>query len=449
MTAGHQVPEAVDRMVAAAATAQQRFASWPEAEVDALLADIAAAVAERAHELADHAVQETGIGNVPDKVEKIRFASLGVYASLAGLTGTGRLGSDDVSGVIEIASPVGVIFGLVPVTEPVGTFVNKALFCLKARNALILSCHRSSRGVGDATCSIIQGVLRRHGASPFLVQSVPGPPSREHTRMFMTHPGIGLILATGGPSVVSAAYSCGKPAIGVGPGNTPAWVCADADVRQAAASIVASKSFDHGVTCGSEQHVLVDASVQEGFVAHLLAYGAMVLDREQSARLLAAVKDPATGQLARRFVGRPAVELARAAGLEPGARTRLLVLTMDAEDASNGGGGERPAPLVSLFTVRGDEEARVLCRRLLDGCGAGHTAVVHTNDVQRVERFACEMPVSRILVNVPAAHGAVGAATGLPRSLSLGCGTFAGNSTTDNVTYRNVMNVKRVAFPVR
>jgi acyl-CoA reductase-like NAD-dependent aldehyde dehydrogenase len=436
-------------MVAAATAAQERFATWSEARVDSLLQAVAVAIAARAEDLAFQTVQETGIGNAHDKVEKIRFAALGVYESLAGQIGAGVLTTDEERGVTEIASPVGVIFALAPVTEPVGTFVNKALICLKARNALILSCQRSSRRVGEATGAIIQAVLGRHGASPFLVQWVPGGASREQTQAFMTHPGIGMILATGGPSVVKAAYSSGKPAIGVGAGNTPAWVSVDADVPGAAAAIVSSKSFDFGVACGSEQHALVDRRVAEEFRAHLVANGAALLDRAQTARLLAAVVDPTSGQLERRFVGRPAAEMAEACGLRCAPDVRLLALDVAPDEARAGGARERAAPLLSLFTVSGDDEAVRLCQELLRCGGAGHTAVIHTSDVRRVERFAREVPASRILVNVPAAHGSVGAATGLRPSLSLGCGTFGGNSTTDNVSYRHVMNIKRIALPRR
>ena len=437
----------VEAMVAAAQSAQASFAGWPEDRVDALLEAIAGAVAERAPELAELTVEETTIGNVPDKILKIQFGSLGVYASLKGQPATGPVSSDEQRQVTEIASPVGVIFALVPVTNPASTFVNNAMIALKGRNAVILSCHRGAQGVGNRTGDIIQSVLEAHQAPDGLVQWVRRRTSRQTTARFLAHPGVSLVLATGGPSVVRAAYGSGKPAIGVGAGNAPAWIAADADLAAAARCVVESKAFDNGLVCGSEQHLLVDRAVREEFLMALEGAGAAVLDTHQREQLMSRVFDRATGDLLLPFVGRAAPVLAEAAGLELESTPRVLVFPVDTSVPEAAAGRERLAPLLSLFPVDGEDEAIALSRALLAHEGAGHTAAIHTTDEARGDRFAAALPVSRILVNSPAAQGCCGVATGLQPSLTLGCGTFGGNSTTDNVGYRNLINIKRKALP--
>jgi acyl-CoA reductase-like NAD-dependent aldehyde dehydrogenase len=260
----------------------------------------------------------------------------------------------------------------------------------------------------------------------------------------MRHDDVGLILATGGPAMVKAAYSSGKPAIGVGAGNAPAWIAPDADIEAAAQAVVNSKAFDYGLICGSEQHLVVDSSVRDEFVAALERADATVLDQQETDEFIAGAFEPG-GNLKLHFTGQAAGKIAEAAGLERGRDSRLIVFQADAKNPAGAQAKERLAPVLSLFTVDGDEEALSLCRRLLEYEGTGHTANIHTQDEERIQRFAREMPASRVLVNVPSALGCCGAVTGLKPSLTLGCGTFGGNSTTDNVTYENLINVKRLA----
>jgi len=438
----------VDRMVAAAVAAQKSFEDWPEERVNALLKDMAEAVAAQADELARATVEETTIGVVEDKVLKIQFASLGVFGSIAGDRANGPIRSFDDRKVTEIASPVGVVFGLVPVTNPVPTFINKTLICLKARNPVILSCHRMSQGVAEKVGTIVQGALERHSAPLELVQWVRGRTSRRRTHKFMQHPDVAMILATGGAGMVKAAYSSGKPAIGVGAGNAPAWVAADADIDRAARAVINSKIMDNGLICGAEQHLVVDASIYDEFVAALEGEGAVVLDEAATTQLVESCLDLATGHLQLQFVGRSAELIAEAAGLEVPPGTRLLVFSAAGQQREEVFGKERLAPMLSIFKVADDDQALALCKRLLSYEGAGHTAVIHSDDQGRRERFAREMPASRVLVNAPAALGCCGIATGLKPSLTLGCGTWGGNSTTDNVSYENLLNIKRVAEAV-
>jgi acyl-CoA reductase-like NAD-dependent aldehyde dehydrogenase len=328
----------------------------------------------------------------------------------------------------------------------VPTIANKTLIALKSRNAIILSCHRMAQGVAATTGEIITAALERHGAPEKLVQGVQGRTSRRRTAKFMRHPDVALILATGGPGMVKAAYSCGKPAIGVGAGNAPAWVSDDADVAGAAAAIVMSKSFDNGLICGSEQHIVVDVSQREAMVEALAANDGVVLSTEQTAQIMERAFDE-HGHLLLPYVGRTATTIAEMAGLSVPEDAKLLIFPVTADVPEEALGKERLAPVCSLFTVDGDDEAIALCQRLLSYEGAGHTAVVHTESPERVARFAEAIPVGRILVNVPATMGFCGVVTGLTPAFTLGCGTFGGNSTTDNVSYGNLQNIKRVAYP--
>jgi len=435
----------VDETVARAAAAQAVLATWPEDRVEALLTAVAEAVAGRAGELAAATVAETRIGNVADKTFKNRFASLEVNRALQGRPGIGPRPPDG-RGVTEIASPVGVVLGLIPMTNPVATLVFKTLICLKARNALIVSHHPAAAGVGAVTVDLARGVLAGHRAPADLLQSVERA-SRRTTAMFMRHPGVSLILATGGTAMVKAAYSSGTPAIGVGSGNVPALVCADADPAAAAAAVVESKSFDHGIICGSEDNLVVEAAVAGPFLAALEAAGAAVCTPEEAARVATHAFDPGDGHLRREALGQAAEAIAAAAGVHRDRPVRVLVLPAPLEQADGPLGREKLAPLLSLFTVDGTSHGLEVCKALLARQGAGHTAVIHTADPALQQRFAEEVPASRILVNGPATHGCIGVGNGLTPSLTLGCGTFGGNSTTDNVTYTNLLNIKRLARP--
>ena len=347
--------------------------------MEALLDDVAGAVAGQAEELAAATVAETGIGNVADKTFKNRFASLEVNRTLQGRPGIGPRPPDD-RGVTEIASPVGVVLGLIPMTNPVATLVFKTLICLKARNALIVSHHPAAAGVGARTVALVGDVLAAHRAPVALLQSVERA-SRTRTAMFMRHPQVSLILATGGTAMVRAAYSSGTPAIGVGSGNVPALVCADADPVAAAGAVVESKAFDHGIICGSEDNLVVEAGVAAPFLAALEAAGAAVCSEEETARVAAAAFDPGDGRLRRDALGQSAQAIAAAAGVRRDRPIRVLVLPLALDQVDGPLGREKLAPLLSLFSVGGPEQGLAVCKRLLAHQGAGHTAVIHTGDL--------------------------------------------------------------------
>ena len=314
-----------DEMVDRAQKAQRLFASWTEDRVDALLKEIAEAIAAKAEELATATVTETKMGIVADKVIKIRFASLDVYKEVAGHLATGFL-TDAQARISEIACPVGVVFGLIPVTNPVPTIVFKTIICLKGRNALILSCHRDALGVGRQACDIIRSVIERCGAPQDLVQPVLRRSSRQKTVMFMSHPGVALILATGGASMVKAAYSSGTPAIGVGAGNAPVLICADADIPKSAQGIVKSKSFDNGIICGSENNLVVVSEIRDEFIKQLEASGAVILTADEKNRFTPEVFESDSPTLKKAMVGKSAQFIANQAGIHRDSDIHLIVV---------------------------------------------------------------------------------------------------------------------------
>ncbi|WP_232668329.1 aldehyde dehydrogenase family protein [Pseudonocardia sp. TRM90224] len=439
---GHD-PE-VESMVHTAKVAAEAFADWPEERVDALLEQIATAVAAQAEDLAKATVEATHLGDVADKTIKNTVASLGIFQRLVGQTAHGPMTAASDVGVTPIAAPVGVVFGIIPVTNPIATAVFKTLSALKGRNALILSFHRVCLPLADALLQIVEPALAAAGAPADLVQVVRSRASRQRTARFMSHPDVGLVLATGGPGMVRAAYRSGTPAIGVGSGNAPAWIAADADPVAAAAKVVVSKSFDHGLICGAEHNLVVDDAVRAPFVAALQASGAAVLDADERTRFLtAALTDDGRG-FRPQVMGQAAALLASFIGVERPYPIKLIVIPAE-PDLASPLTAEKMGPFLSMFTVRGDDEALGLSLDLIHKMGNGHTAIVHTADHDRAARFAAAMPASRILVNSPGAQGVVGLTTGLEPSLTLGCGTFGGNSTTDNVTWRNLVNTKRMA----
>jgi len=437
-----QVDAMIDRAVAAQAIIQH----WSERDVDALLRAIAHTVAEHADDLAAATVNETRLGDVASNTIKIRVASLVVYRSIVGRRGQGPIASNRLRRVTDIASPAGVIFALTPVSNPVATYVFKVLIAIKSRNALVVSPHRRALGISSRIDDLVRQVLQAHGAPVDLVQCVRERTSRAKTEQFMTHDRVALILATGGSSMVKAAYRSGKPAFGVGSGNAPVLICGDAPLRKVARSIVSSKSFDHGMTCGAENNLVVVRSRCQAFVEELERAGAAVLTPDEAARLAAKVVQTSTGRLHPRVMGQPAASVAAACDIRRRHPIRVIVIPTQEASAANPFAHEKLLPLVSLFTADDEDHGIELCRKLLAVDGLGHTAVIHTRTAALATRFGVAIPASRILVNIPSTYGIVGLTTGLVPSFTLGCGTYGGTSTTDNITYSHLLNIKRLAY---
>lgn len=429
-----------------ASRAQAAFAHASQAEVDRLCEAMARAGAANAYALAKLAVDETGIGRVHYKILKNLLGSEGTWASIKNEKTVGILTRDEARGVVEIGTPVGVVAGIVPTTNPTSTALFKSLIAVKGRNAIVISPHpRARRCIGEAA-EVLRRAIERAGGPPDLVQSLANP-TIESTGALMRHPKVAMILATGGSGLVNAAYSSGKPAYGVGPGNVPCYVDRSADVEQAARWIVESQGFDNGTLCCSEQGLVLDKPIAEALLKAMLRRGAHLCSEEETRKLERSCN--VRGHMNPDVVGLDPVRVARLAGFEVPAETSVLLARQ------KGVGREHPlsieilCPLLSVHEVDGWEEGCALSMAMLEYGGLGHTLGVWARDAKVLEAWFLEKPANRIVVNGPTSQGATGYSTNLMPSMSLGCGPQAGNITSDNISARHLINVKRAAFPKR
>lgn len=429
-------------LVRAARQAQAGFAALSQAQVDAVVEAVARAAASQAEALAALAVEETGFGKVQDKKTKNILASEKLLAAIKDMKTIGVLCDDKTRKLVEIAVPVGVIAGIVPSTNPTSTTIYKSMIALKAGNAIVFTPHPSARKCIGKTVEIIRGALAQCGACEDLV-SVMSVPTIEGSQELMRV--ADLILATGGPGMVKAAYSSGTPALGVGAGNVPAYIERSADIEDAVAKIFASKTFDNGTVCASEQAIVTEAVVADKVRAALVAQGAYFLEGEKLEKVKR-VMERGNGSMNPDIVGRDAQYIARLAGIEIPAGTRLLVSDEPGVGPKYPFSKEKLTALLGFYTVNDWQEACELCHALLKNGGIGHSLSLHSRNEDVIREFGLKKPVSRLLVNTPSTHGAVGLTTSLFPSFTLGCGTVGGSSTSDNVTPLNLMNIRRVAY---
>lgn len=434
-----EVRDALARAKAAAHAVRE----YSQADIDRVCAAMAEAVADAAAELARLAVEETGIGRVHYKILKNLFGSEGTWASIKDEKTVGIVRRDEARGILEVATPSGVIAGIVPTTNPTSTAAFKALISVKGRNSIVLSPHPRAIRCIAATVEVMRRAIQRCGAPPDLVVSLEHP-TLESTGALMKSKDTAIILATGGEGLVNAAYSSGRPAYGVGPGNVPVYVDRSADPRRVARAIVASQSFDNGTFCCSEQAIVADRPVHDALLAELQRRGAYLCD-EGETDLLAAHCNKG-GMMNPDVVGQDPWKIARGAGFEVPRETTILL-------ARQGGvGREWPltieilCPVLSVHVVDGWREGCDVCLQTLKFGGLGHTLGIHAEDQEVLDAFFLEKPASRIIVNGPTSQGAVGYSTRLDPSVSLGCGPQAGNISSDNITARHLLNIKRVAF---
>ncbi len=439
---GSSIPE-VDFMMSQAVDAHHKMEHFSEAFIDELINDVAIEINNHADDLASQTVLESNMGVRQHKILKIGLGTIEVAKTLIGQDGIGAI-SDKKNGVQCINTSMGVVFGMIPITNPVETILFKFLSCLKSRNAIVVSSHRKGRDVGLKTVQLIQSVLKEHGAPVNLIQAPQLPASRAVTNAFMSHDDVNFILATGGPSMVKSAYTSGTPAIGVGKGNAPVWICANSDIKQAAEHVIGSKSFDNGIVCGSENNLLVDKSVLAEFVQNAQECGAVMLTDYELQILLDNVFS--SGRLDAQWVGRSAADICQFLNIQRDYEIKLILASVEKDNLDSPLLKEKLAPVLSLSVMSNTKQALSLAKNILQGEGAGHTAIIHCHDNELVEQYARAVDVSRILVNTPGTQGCIGAANGLELSWTLGCGTQGGGSTSDNVTFRHLMNVKRIAY---
>ena len=429
-------------LVRAARAAQAEFSQLGQERIDAVVKAVSEAAAAQAEALGVLAHEETGYGKPQDKKIKTLLASEKVYAAIKDMKTVGILREDTVNRITEIAVPVGVIAGIIPSTNPTSTVIYKSLISLKAGNAIVFTPHPSAKkGIGR-TVEIIKEALHHCGVSTDLVSCISIPTIEGSAELMKI---ADLILATGGPGMVKAAYSSGTPALGVGAGNVPAYIERSANIEDAVAKIMASKTFDNGTICASEQSIVTESVIAAQVKRALIAQGGFFLEGENLTRVKA-VMERGNGSMNPAIVGRDAMTIARIAGIEVPAGTRLLISDEQGVGAKFPFSKEKLTALLGFYVVNDWHQACELCHALLHNCGIGHSLAIHSNNEDVIREFGLKKPVSRILVNTPSTQGGVGLTTALFPSFTLGCGAVGGSATSDNVTPMNLLNIRRVAY---
>ncbi len=430
-------------MLERARQAATELKEFTQEQVDRICANVVQAAVSGAEEFARLAVEESGFGRVESKTEKNLFASRDLWAYMRDLRTVGVVRADEANRVYDIAEPYGVIAAICPVTNPTSTAIFKILCAIKTRNAVVLSPHPRARRCIGAVADRLGRVARESGAPAGAVGCLQNV-TLEGTQELMRHRLTDLILATGGSGLVRAAYSAGKPAYGVGPGNVPAFIERTADIRQAVRCIVESQTFDYGTICSSEQSLVCEDDIAEQVLAELRAQKAWILSPDEVALLTpVAIKNHVMNP---EVVGLAPVRIARLAGFEVPEDTTILVAPTAGVGPDFPLSREILAPILSFFTAPDWKKACDLCIDILKLGGLGHTLVIHSNDESIIWEFAFKKPAMRILVNSPSSQGGVGYSTNLVPSMTLGCGSFGGNITADNIGPLNLINLKRLAF---
>jgi len=429
-------------LVRSAQTARKEIQNLSQSQIDAVTEAIGKAAVQNAEALAKMANEETGFGKWEDKTQKNLLASKILLDHIRGQKTIGVLSEDDSTGIWEIAKPAGVIAALVPSTNPTSTTIFKAIISIKAGNAVVFAPHPSALNCIKATVDLIRGALASQGVPEDLV-TVMSVPTVQGTEELMKQ--ADLILATGGPGMVKAAYSSGKPALGVGAGNVPVYIERSADISDAIDKILASKTFDNGTVCSSEQAILADRVISEQVKSTLVAKGCFFLKGDDVIKVKAIMERPGGG-MNPKIVGKDAKTVAAMAGITIPENTRLMVYEEEGIGPEYPFSKEKLTALIGYYTVEDWQQACEYCHKLLVNGGIGHSLSIHSQDRDVIRRFAIEKPVSRILVNTGSTQGAVGLSTNLPPSFTLGCGTEGGSSTSDNVGPEHLFNIRRVAF---
>ena len=424
--------------------AQKLLSGFSQEKLDEIVEAVAKAFSAASVELAELAVRETGFGNGEDKITKNRFASETVAKTIRGMRCVGVLKEDPREKLWEVGVPVGVICGIVPSTNPTSTVCYKALIAIKSGNAIVFSPHPKAISCTLRAAQIVAGAAEKAGAPKGSVSCL-SLASMAGCQELMGAKEVRLILATGGPGMVRAAYSSGKPAIGVGAGNGPAYIHPTADVGKALGCILKSKTFDNGTVCASEQSIILERSMEEKVKAAAREMGFYFMSKEEAHRLAKLLFRP-TGALNPEIVGKPAARLAEMAGFPVPQGTKILVAREEQAGPNYPYSMEKLCPVLAFYVMEDEDAVLSKVVEVLEHEGAGHTFAMHAEDRNAVEKFAKAVPVSRFLVNTPAALGGIGATTGLFPALTLGCGAVGGSSSSNNIGPLDLVNVRRVAW---
>ena len=443
-----KVQKMINELVEKAKIASRQYLELDQETVDNITKAMSMAGLEHHMELAKMAVEETGRGIYEDKITKNMFATEYVYHSIKYEKTVGIINENDEEGYVEIAEPVGIIAGVTPVTNPTSTTMFKSIIAAKTRNVIIFGFHPSAQKSSSMAARILRDAAVSAGAPENCILWIEEP-SITATRMLMNHPDVNLILATGGTGMVRSAYSCGKPAIGVGPGNVPCYIDKTAKLKTSVNDLVMSKAFDNGMICASEQAVLVDKDIYQEFEKLMREAGSYFVNPEEKQKLVNSMFEYTEEygyKLESHVPGQSPYTIAKEAGFEIPKDTKVIVVYEEGIGREYPFSKEKLSPVLTYYIVDNEEEGINKSEQLLEFGGLGHSAVIHSENKETILKFSETMKAGRIIVNSPSTHGAIGDIynTNMP-SLTLGCGSFGGNSTTANVSSVNLINIKRVA----
>lgn len=435
----------IDSLVERAQAALAEFMTMSQEQVDRIVKAMTLAGLEKHMELAKLAVEETKRGVYEDKVIKNLFATEYVYHSIKYEKTVGVIEENELEDYVEVAEPVGVIAGITPVTNPTSTTMFKALISMKTRNPIIFAFHPSAQKCSSEAARVMLEAAIAEGAPKHCIQWIEQP-ALEATQTLMAHPGVSLILATGGAGMVKSAYSCGKPALGVGPGNVPCYIEKTADIKRAVTDLILSKSFDNGMICASEQAVILDKEIADEAIEYMKENGCYFLYGEELKKVEATVINIEKGAVNPAVVGQSAYKIAKMAGVDVPEDTKILVAPLEGVGPEYPLSREKLSPVLALYVVDSHEEGIRRAEEMVAFGGMGHSAVIHSEDEKIIQEFSERIKAGRLIINSPSTHGAIGDIynTNMP-SLTLGCGSFGRNSTTSNVSAVNLINKKRVA----
>lgn len=439
------VTKMIDTLVSNAQEALKQFKNFNQEQIDNIVHEMALAGIDAHMPLAKLAVEETKRGVYEDKIIKNIFGTEYIWNTIKHYKTVGVINEDELAGVVEIAEPVGVICAMTPVTNPTSTTMFKSLISIKARNPIIFAFHPSAQKCSSEAARILRDAAVKAGAPENCIQWIENP-SLEATTQLMHHPGVSLILATGGSGMVKSAYSSGKPALGVGPGNVPAYIEKTAKVKRAVNDVVLSKTFDNGMICASEQAIIIDKEIYDSVKQEFISLNCHFLNAEDKAKIEKLVINENTCAVNPFIVGQSAVDIAKMAGVKVPEGTKILIAELTGVGAEYPLSREKLSPVLACYKVNSTEEGIKRAEEMLAFGGLGHTAVIHSTNQEVIDEFGRRMKAGRLVVNQPSSQGAIGDLyNALVPSLTLGCGSFGGNSISANVTTTHLINVKRMA----
>ena len=439
------VSSMIDELATKANVALKAMEDFTQEQVDHIVHQMAMAALDQHMPLAKMAVEETGRGIYEDKAIKNMYASEYIWNNIKHDKTVGVINKDEQTGLMEIAEPVGVVCGVTPTTNPTSTTIFKSLIALKTRNPIVFAFHPSAQKCSAEAARIVRDAAIAAGAPENCIQWIEQP-SIDATSALMNHPGIAIVLATGGAGMVKSAYSTGKPALGVGPGNVPAYIEKTAKVKRAVNDLIVSKSFDNGMICASEQAVIVDKEIYASVKAEFEAHNVYFVKPNELQKLEDAVMNEGKYAVNPAIVGNSAEKIAELAGISVPKGTKILVAELEGAGPEYPLSREKLSPVLAMMKSNNAEHAFELCEAMLNLGGLGHTAVIHTEDEELQVAFGLRMKACRILVNTPSAEGGIGNIYNeMIPSLTLGCGSYGKNSVSKNVSAINLINIKTVA----